>query len=81
MARKKDTKENNGSELREAIEALEKEKHLDRNILFDAIENALLSACRNQYGKVDNIHVVTDREACTYSVYADKRRMRKSARQ
>ena len=72
MARKKDTKENNGSELREAIEALEKEKHLDRNILFDAIENALLSACRNQYGKVDNIHVVTDREACTYSVYADK---------
>ena len=35
------------TELREAIEALEKEKNIKRETLFEAIENALITACKN----------------------------------
>ena len=34
------------TELKEAIEALEKEKNIMRETLFEAIENALLTACK-----------------------------------
>ena len=43
------------TELRDAIEALEKEKNIMRETLFEAIENALLTACKSNFGKVDNI--------------------------
>ena len=43
------------TELKEAIEALEKEKNIMRETLFEAIENALLTACKSNFGRVDNI--------------------------
>lgn len=58
--------------LKEAILALEKEKNISGDVLFQAIEDALKTACRNQYGSADNIHVEMDREECTYEVYAEK---------
>ena len=38
----------NGKELIEALELIEKEKDISKEILLDAIENSLLAACKNQ---------------------------------
>lgn len=59
-------------ELIEAIYAIEKEKDIDKDILFEAIENSLLAACKNQYGKADNIRVLLDRETGEFHVYQDR---------
>ena len=60
------------TELKAAMEALEKEKNISAETLFDAIENALLTACRNNFGKADNISVSIDRDTFEYKVTARK---------
>ncbi len=60
------------TELMEALNILEKEKDISRDTLFEAIENSLLTACRNHYGKSENIHVSIDRETCDYNVFVEK---------
>ena len=45
------------SELFEALNALEKEKKISKDVLIEAIENSLLTACKNNYGKADNFTV------------------------
>ncbi len=59
-------------ELMEALNALEKEKDISRDILLDAIENSLMKACENHFGKCDNITISMDRETCDYKVVAAK---------
>ncbi len=59
-------------ELMEALDLLEKEKQISRDVLFDAIENSLIAACKNHFGKADNIHVHMDRETGDYEMYAEK---------
>ncbi len=59
------------TELIEALDILEREKDISRETLFEAIESSLLIACRNNFGKSDNIHIKMDRETCDYEVYAD----------
>ena len=44
---------NEGRELIEALGQIEKEKGIDKEILLEAIENSLLAACKNEYGKSD----------------------------
>ena len=44
-------------ELIEALNVLEKEKDISREVIMEAIENSLLTACKNHFGKADNIHV------------------------
>ena len=44
-------------ELMEALNILEKEKEISKETLFEAIENSLLTACKNHFGKADNITV------------------------
>ncbi len=48
-------------ELMEALNILEKEKEISKETLFEAIENSLLTACKNHFGKADNITVQIDR--------------------
>lgn len=60
------------TELLEALTILEKEKDISKEALLDAIENSLLNACKNHFGKADNIKVIMDRQTCEYSVYAEK---------
>ena len=60
------------TELKEAIEALEKEKNIMRETLFEAIENALITACKSNFGKADNIKVGVDRDTFEYSCVAEK---------
>ena len=60
------------TELMEALTILEKEKNISRDTMIDAIENSLISACKNHFGTSDNIKVIMNRETCDYAVYAEK---------
>ena len=40
--------------------------------MFEAIENSLMTACKNHFGKADNVHVEINRETCDFLVYAEK---------
>ena len=63
---------NANKELLEALNQIEKEKDISKEILLEAIENSLLAACKNQYGKADNIKVSINRETGAFNVYAEK---------
>lgn len=60
------------TELLEALTILEKEKDISKETLLDAIENSLLNACKNHFGKADNVRVIMDRQTCDYKLYAEK---------
>lgn len=60
------------TELMEALTILEKEKNISRETMLEAIENSLISACKNHFGTSDNIKVYMDKETCDYSVIAEK---------
>ena len=59
-------------ELMEALEILEREKEISKDTLFEAIENSLITAYKNHFGKADNVKVEIDRETCDYYCYAEK---------
>lgn len=60
------------TELLEALNILEQEKNITKETMMDAIENSLISACKNHFGTADNIKVIMDRDTCDYAVYAEK---------
>lgn len=60
------------TELLEALNVLEKEKSISKDVLMEAIEQSLIQACKNHFGKADNVHVEIDHETCEFGVYADK---------
>lgn len=59
-------------ELMEALELLEKEKNISKATLLEAIENSLLTACKNHFGKADNVKVMINPDTGDFSVYAEK---------
>ena len=59
-------------ELIDALNEIEKEKDISKDILLEAIENSLLAACKNQFGRTDNIKVNINRENGAVNVYAEK---------
>ncbi len=63
---------NEGKELIKALDDIEKEKGISKDILLEAIENSLVAACKNEYGKADNIRVTMNRETGEVKVFADK---------
>ena len=71
---KKTSKEpiESGNELKEAIELLEKEKNISKDSLLEAIQNSLLSACKNHFGTSDNVEVIMDPDSCRYRVIQKK---------
>ena len=60
------------TELLEALNILEKVKDISKETLLEAIENSLLNACKNHFGKADNVKVIMDRETCDYQLFAEK---------
>ena len=60
------------TELLEALDILEREKEISKETLFEAIENSLITACKNHFGKSENVKVVIDRETGDFHVYAAK---------
>ena len=59
-------------ELLEAMEVWEKEKNIAKDTLIEAIENSLLTACKNHFGKADNVKVTVNPNTCDFAVYAEK---------
>lgn len=59
-------------ELLLALEMIEKEKNISKAVLLEAIENSLLTACKNHFGKADNIKVNINPDTCDFAVYAEK---------
>ncbi|MBP9997048.1 MAG: transcription termination/antitermination protein NusA [Lachnospiraceae bacterium] len=59
-------------ELVEALSILESEKEISKETLFKAIEESLLIACKNHFGKADNVKVEIDRETGDFLCYAEK---------
>ena len=70
-ARKTKSTKSDRTELIEALNAIEKEKQISKDIILEAIENSLLAACKNQFGKSENIRVNIDRETGEVKVFAD----------
>ena len=60
-------------ELMGALDELEREKNISKETLLDAIEQSLVQAYKNHFGKADNVHVTINRETGDFSVYADRR--------
>ena len=60
------------NELLEALNVLEAEKNISKDVLLEAIENSLQVACKNHFGKNDNITVNINPETCEYHVLAAK---------
>lgn len=60
------------NELLEALTILEQEKNIPKETLLDAIENSLITACKNHFGKSENIKVQMDPKTCEYHVYQEK---------
>lgn len=63
---------NNSKELIEALNQIEKEKDISKEILLEAIENSLVAACKNHFGKADNIRVNINKETGAVNVYAER---------
>ncbi len=59
-------------ELMEALDLLEKEKGISKDVLFDAIDASLVKACENNFGSAENITVSIDRETCDFSILQEK---------
>ncbi len=59
-------------ELLEAMEILEKEKNISKDTMIEAIENSLITACKNHFGKADNVRVAMNRTTGDFAVYAEK---------
>ncbi len=60
------------NELMEALDILEKEKNISKATLLEAIEQSLLQACKNHFGKADNVKVDINPDTCDFAVYAEK---------
>lgn len=60
------------SEIIEALNQLEKERNISKDILFDGIEKSLKAACKNDFETDENIDVVMDRETAEFQVFAKK---------
>lgn len=60
------------NELLEALNILEKEKDISKETLLEAIEQSLLQACKNHFGKADNVKVYINPETCEFHVHAEK---------
>ena len=47
----------NGEEFLNAVSALEKEKHIDREYIFESMESALLAAYKKNFDSLTNAKV------------------------
>ena len=61
------------NELLEALNILEQEKNISKETLLEAIENSLITARKNHFGKSENVKVNIDPETCEYHVFQEKK--------
>ena len=51
----------NGAELLRIVDAIHRDKAIDKEIVFEGIEQAIVSAARKHYGEENEIEVHVDR--------------------
>ena len=56
------------TELMEALNVLEKEKNIRKEVVLKAIEESLVQACKHHFGKSDNISVTMDYNTGEYEI-------------
>lgn len=61
-----------GKELITALKLIEQEKGISQEMILEAIESSLLTACKKHYGTSQNIKVDIDREIGEIKLYAQK---------
>ena len=71
MAKKKTKEKDNGQEFLATLKELGREKGIDEEVIFEAIEAALSSAYRRNFGS-EHVHIMLSRETGEYHVYAIK---------
>ena len=59
-------------ELIAALDMLEKENGISREIMFNAIEKSLMDEYKQEFDKADNGHVELDRVTGDYHIYSDR---------
>lgn len=52
----------NGAELLRIVDAIHRDKAIDKEIVFEGIEQAIVSAARKHYGEEQELHVHVDRQ-------------------
>ncbi|MCR5585611.1 MAG: transcription termination factor NusA [Lachnospiraceae bacterium] len=62
--------ENN--ELLLALEAIEKEKGISKEVMLDTIESSLIIACKDEFKQADNIKINFDPVTSTFRVFEEK---------
>ena len=60
------------AEILEALEVLEKEKNISRDDILEAIENSLITACKNHFNSSENVTVCVNNETGDFEVVATK---------
>ena len=60
------------NELLEALTILEQEKNISKETLLQAIQDSLVTACKNHFGSSDNVEVLIDPNTCEYKVFQKK---------
>lgn len=66
------SKESGNKELILALEALEKENGISKEVMFDAIEKSLMDEYKTQFNTVENGRVVLDRVTGAFHIYSDR---------
>ncbi len=59
-------------ELIDALNQIEQEKGIDKEIIFEAIETSLITACKKNFGQRQNVKVFMNRQTGVVKVYAQK---------
>lgn len=62
-------------ELISSLEAIEKEKGIQKHVLIEALRQALVSACRKSYPEWHDVQIEVDPETCRISLIHDGKRI------
>lgn len=60
------------AEFMDALNQIEREKGIDKEVILNAIEISLVTACKKNFGTSQNIKVIIDRKDGDVSVFAQK---------
>ena len=60
------------AEFIEALEEISKEKGISKDVIFDALEAALISGYKKNFGSSQNVEVEVNKETGEVRVYAKK---------
>jgi len=70
--RRKANQVDSGAEFLMALDLISKERGIDREIIYEAIESSLVAACKKNYGSNQDVKVEINRETGKVQVFAQK---------